>query len=578
MKRTFIFILFPALLLGSVLLSVIACSTDDDETDNGIIRVDGNGNVNDDHTFVQIDDTTFYVDDIKYSMYQGELIVTGYHKGKFKGDAKIIDALELQGKRLVVTGIGRDAFKDCSVLTSIYIPKSIKCIDRAFQGCERLKAVHITDLSAWCRTIFPISTLTYSDTSDPIIILETGNPLWYAHHLYLNGEEVVDLHIPEDIDTIPQCSFMGCEGIKTVTMSNRVTWIGFCAFHSCKALTSVTGTGVKIIDGYAFFDCCMLTSASLGDQVEVIWEGAFFNCHSLASFTIPNSVNSSYRSVGKWAFRECNGLTSVTFHCKTVKGWFAGLTGIKEVIFGDEVTTVTNGSFYNCSGLTNITIPEGLTDIGLSTFANCSSLTSIVVQEGNPVYDSRDNCNAIIKTETNELLYGCAQTKIPESVTSIGESAFHGCGNLTSITIPNSITAIGNRAFASCTGLTSFDIPESVTSIGDNAFVNCTGLTSISIPEGVTRIGDFIFYGCYALESIFLPSSTSYIGRWAFAECRCIKDVYCFAEKVPDVFDTTFKSTSSVSSATLHVPAASLEAYKAASYWKTFGSIVAIEK
>jgi hypothetical protein len=107
-------------------------------------------------------------------------------------------------------------------------------------------------------------------------------------------------------------------------------------------------------------------------------------------------------------------------------------------------------------------------------------LTSIVVEEGNTVYDSRENCNAIIETASNTLINGCKNTTIPNSITSIGDGAFLYCSSLTSITIPNSVTGIGKGAFEGCSSLTSVTIGNSVTSIGGYAFYYCSGLNSIT--------------------------------------------------------------------------------------------------
>ena len=123
--------------------------------------------------------------------------------------------------------------------------------------------------------------------------------------------------------------------------------------------------------------------------------------------------------------------------------------------------------------------------------APATGLTSISVDSDNSVYDSRNNCNAIIETATNTLINGCKSTVIPDSLTSIGNQAFYGCTGLTSVTIPDSVTSIGNQAFYGCTGLTSVTIPDGVTTIGLWAFYRCTGLTSVSIPDSVTSIGKY---------------------------------------------------------------------------------------
>ena len=135
-------------------------------------------------------------------------------------------------------------------------------------------------------------------------------------------------------------------------------------------------------------------------------------------------------------------------------------------------------------------------------YSGCSSLTRLKVEDGSPIYDSRNDCNAVIRTADNILIAGCSNTVIPNSVTSIGSSAFFGCSGLTFITIPNSVTSIGNTAFQYCSSLTSMAIPNSVTSIGIGAFEGCLGLTTIIIGNSVTSIGYRAFYGCSSLTSV----------------------------------------------------------------------------
>ena len=100
-------------------------------------------------------------------------------------------------------------------------------------------------------------------------------------------------------------------------------------------------------------------------------------------------------------------------------------------------------------------MPNGVTRIASSVFEGCKSLSSMVVAEGNTVYDSREQCNAIIHTATNTLISGCQNTIIPDSVKSIGEAAFYYCSSLTSIVIPDSVTSIGEAAFMGCDSLKS---------------------------------------------------------------------------------------------------------------------------
>ena len=222
-----------------------------------------------------------------------------------------------------------------------------------------------------------------------------------------------------------------------------------------------------------------------------------------SEFTIPTQVEEkgmTFRvtEIDDAAFRNCSALTSITIP--------------------EGIVRIGKLAFAECSRLTSITIPKTVTQIDCGgmdigdkyylghLFSHCPCLTSIVVEEGNPRYKSIQNGNGIIDKKTNTLIAGDQTTIIPDSVTSIGEFAFHDCDALTSITIPNSVTSIGYRAFYDCDALTSITIPNSVTSIGWGAFKDCDALTSITIPDSVTSIGDYAFYNCDALTSVTIEN------------------------------------------------------------------------
>ena len=243
-------------------------------------------------------------------------------------------------------------------------------------------------------------------------------------------------------------------------------------------------------------------------------------------------------TIGSSAFSECAGLTSIVVaegntkydsreECNAIIVTESNtlIAGCKNSVIPNSVTAIGNYAFYNCRGLTIIEIPNSVTTIGSSAFSECAGLTSIVVAEGNTKYDSREECNAIIVTESNTLIAGCKNSVIPNSVTTIGESAFNGCTSLTSIEIPNSVTTIGNYAFYICSGLTSIEIPNSVTTIGKSAFSGCRSLTSIEIPNCVTTIGRSAFEYCTGLKSIEIPNSVTTIENYAFYYCSGLTNI-----------------------------------------------------
>ena len=398
-----------------------------------------------------------------------------------------------------------------------------------------------------------------------------------GNYHYDSNEYFGEVSIPEsvtydgityNVTSIGERAFRDCSSLTSIIISNGVTSIGDAAFYQCSSLTSITiGNSVTSIGNYAFQYCSSLTSITIPNSVTSIGDYAFDNCSSLTSVTIPNSVT----SIGRLAFSRCRSLVSM--------------------VIPGSVMRIGYGAFSRCSSLSSITIPNSVVSIGEALFVECSSLVSIVVESGNPTYDSRENCNAIIETATNTLIAGCQSTIIPNNVTSIGYSAFDGCTSLTSITIPESVTSIGSRAFSGCTSLTSITIPNSVTSIGNGAFEGCSSLTSVTIPNSVTSIGNgafggcnklttpvynahcfaympnsyngaytipdgikqiagYAFSGCSSLTSITIPNSVTSIGEYAFYYCTSLASV-TIPNSVTSIGESAFRACSSLNSITI---------------------------
>lgn len=242
-------------------------------------------------------------------------------------------------------------------------------------------------------------------------------------------------------------------------------------------------------------------------------------------------------------------------------GDYSGTLSIPESInvslYGEtyslDVYGFRSDALCNCKNLTSIIIPKSIKSIPSGLLSDCDNLTSVVIDDNNNVYDSRDNCIAVIKKENDELVSGCKNTKIP-----------------------NGVRSIGNGAFKNCSGLSSITIPTSVISIGRDAFRECDYLTSVIIGDGVVSIDGFAFYNCSSLATITIGSSVANIGGFAFAECSKLADVISLNISVPPINYEAFYNSSDYL-ATLHVPFQALDAYKSTDPWSRFSKIVPVE-
>ena len=344
-----------------------------------------------------------------------------------------------------------------------------------------------------------------------------------------------------NVTSIRNNAFSQCEKLKEVVIPNSITSIGEYAFMYCYNLKDfVIPNSVKTLGMRVFYDCRELGSITIPSSVSSIGSNLFYGCDNLSLVKV-DSENSVYDSRD-----NCNAIIE-TKENKLI-------AGSKNTIIPSSITAIKSSAFQGCRGLTSIVIGANITSIGSYVFSNCNNIVSIKVDSGNKVYDSREDCNAIINSTTNELITGCMNTVIPGSASTIGDAAFYGCSGLLLINIPNSIT-----------------------SIGTNAFDKCTSLTSIIIPDGVKRLKFRAFNDCENLNYVIIGSSVTFIESEAFSGCTSLTEIHSKIKTPFSISKNVFYNRNTegqFTSATLYVPTGTKGLYEATNGWNNFKKIV----
>lgn len=299
----------------------------------------------------------------------------------FVGELSIPASVTYDGATYTVSEIGYQGFYNCDKLTSVSIPSTIKYIDSgAFSGCNSLAAVKITDLASWCSIEFR-TNFVYSQPY--------ANPLYIAHHLFLNNVEVTDLQLPAEVTSISAYAFAGMSELKSLTLGASVTQIGDGAFSETSALTHVQWNVKQCarssdvsrhtpIFGYN----SKIKEFIFGEEVEMIPNAVCYRMTELKNVVIPNSA----KNIGICSFWGCSGLESVTIGNKVEmiqREAFSCCRGLKSIEIPNSVSEIDYKAFDECTGLTSVSLPESITQL-FNVFYNCSALKTVSCLVNNP--------------------------------------------------------------------------------------------------------------------------------------------------------------------------------------------------
>lgn len=452
-----------------------------------------------------------------------------------------------------LTHIDNHAFFDCINLESVNIPDKVVTIKFfAFYNCKELKEVTIgSSVESIEGEVF-----NHCDKLERIIVKATNPPVCGKNYAFNTvDKETCRLVVPRESADLYKTAFEWKDFVNVETLAgmgkcgDNLDWV----LYDTGELV-ITGDGAMYDyvyeDKRAKWDNELVKTVRIEGAVTNIGDHAFDECSNMTDIKMPNTIT----KIGSIAFSSCYALTDMSLP--------------------NTVTELGSWAYSHCRSLTKVYIPKSLTDIGNLALIGCENVTSMEVEQGNPVFDSRDNCNAIIMTATNTLVAGSQNTVIPSTVTSIGGSAFYDCKNLTNIVIPTSVTTIESAAFYRCYKLQDVEIPETVTSIGEAAFSFCHGFENVKIPNAVVTIDKGAFEYCNGVKTLVLGSSLTSIGDATFHNCWRLKEITVNATTPPTcgtqgVFTGVDKDVCK-----LIVPSASVDLYKAAFEWKDFKNII----
>jgi len=402
-----------------------------------------------------------------------------------------------------------DGFNHDYWIEKVVVEDGVASIGEAFSHCPNLKSVQIG------RDVGNIDKSAFIDDGhlDVIEVSESNHILDSRE-----GSRAV-------IDTRFNILEKGC---RSTIIPSSVQSIGDNAFYGQENLDSIViPEGVRIIGSAAFADCTNLRYVKFPESLEIIGMGAFWNCQNLQSVFLPRHV----RSIGENAFSGCDQLKSIVVDshnpifdsrqdCNAIIETATDklVVGCRSTEIVESIREVGDMALMDIP-IPFIRIPKSVIRIGERAFAGCTHCTDIVVDRHNPVFDSRNDCHAIVETVSNRLIATCMNSVIDHSVTAIGMYAFCGIQTSRCLEIPEGVRTIGCGAFSSNYSMSRVVIPASIETIDAFAFSRCILLQDIRWDGGVETLPRDVFYGCPSLQIVNIPEGTKKIERHAFSQC-----------------------------------------------------------
>lgn len=449
-------------------------------------------------------------------------------------DTQVVIPASYQGKAVV--GIAKNGFRDCSAITHVHLPNSIREIgENGFYRCASLESItlpeSVTEVGKWA--FYECTSLTYA-------------------------------YIPWKVNTIGMRAFTGCTALKQFTVDENSSYYCTQGGHlfekdmktmvayaaGCTSASFNVPRGVTKIEDSCFSRCAFLEAVTLPETLINMGEFVFYECTSLRSINLPDGMP----FISDSSFKKCSSLRHIHLPTATFKigeSAFEGCVKLENLTLPQGISEIGKWAFYECETFTQMHIPADVRYIGARAFTGCTRLPKFTVDAKNEHYCAIDG-HLYTRDMRTFLAYAPADPSmsytlrgnvsriedssfsrctnlvnvvIPDSVKFFGDFVFYNCSNLQTVKLPAQVYEMGKYTFKACSSLQKADVPAGTQAIGEDMFRECSSLTSVTIPKSVTSIGKCAFYRCKQLQAVTLPDNVTSIGKWAFYECTSLKAV-----------------------------------------------------